>query len=102
MADNTQKLIEIFRANRPDLSSLNDNQVTQILQKARPELFPKPQDDSLQVLKQNPSKEEQAQIESIGMNLPNKIEGVKQPQYYFTAAADEPPNQEDDGFLDGL
>jgi hypothetical protein len=36
------------------------------------------------------------------MNLPNKIEGVKQPQYYFTAAADEPPKQEDDGFLDGL
>jgi hypothetical protein len=102
MADNTQKLIELFRANRPDLSSLNDNQVTQILQKARPELFPKPQDDSLQLLKQNPSKEEQAQIESIGINLPNKIEGVKQPQYYFTAAADEPPKQEDDGFLDGL
>jgi hypothetical protein len=67
MADNTQKLIELFRANRPDLSSLNDNQVTQILQKARPELFPKPQDDSLQILKQNPSKEEQAQIESIGI-----------------------------------
>jgi len=102
MADNTQKLIELFRANRPDLSSLNDNQVTQILQKARPELFPKPQDNSLQLLKQNPSKEEQAQIESIGINLPNKIEGVKQPQYYFTAAADEPPKQEDDGFLDGL
>ena len=98
----SDKLIQAFRLNNPGLENFSDSQLTQLLQKTQPELFPKQQDESFQVLKQNPSKEEQVQIESIGINLPNKIEGVKQPQYYFTAAADEPPKQEDDGFLDGL
>ncbi len=98
----SDKLIEAFRLNNPGLENFSDSQLTQLLQKTQPELFPKQQDESFQVLKQNPSKEEQVQIESIGINLPNKIGGVKQPQYYFTAAADEPPKQEDDGFLDGL
>tara|TARA_R110002020_G_scaffold288373_2_gene503839 strand:+ start:11206 stop:15063 length:3858 start_codon:yes stop_codon:yes gene_type:complete len=101
MADNTQKFIQLFRAKRPDLEKLSDEQLGGLLKKSRPDLFPKQEDAVIKSLKSNPSSTETQQLESLGEGIARKMPGLKQPQYYFTAAGDEPEKKEDD-FLPGL
>lgn len=101
MADNTQKLIQLFRAKRPDLVNVSDEQLGGLLKKSRPDLFPKKEDEVIKSLKSNPSSTETKQLESLGEGIARKMPGLKQPQYFFTAAGDEPEKKEDD-FLPGL
>ena len=101
MADNTQKLIQLFRAKRPDLVNVSDEQLGGLLKKSRPDLFPKQEDAVIKSLKSNPSLTETQQLESLGEGIARKMPGLKQPQYFFTAAGDEPEKKEDD-FLPGL
>ena len=101
MADNTQTIIKFFRAKRPDLKDLSDEQLGGLLKKSRPDLFPKQEDAVIKSFKSNPSSTEIQQLESLGKSIANKMPGVKQPQYYFTAAGNEPEKKEDD-FLPGL
>lgn len=101
MDDNTQTIIKFFRAKRPDLEKLSDEQLGGLLKKSRPDLFPKQEDAVIKSLKSNPSSTETQQLESLGEGIARKMPGLKQPQYYFTAAGDEPEKKEDD-FLPGL